>query len=323
MATLLRFLHSASQFPAARRLRRSAMAVALLATFAGCLAGQTKPGAAPTILFIGNSFTYGARSPVQFFRAGSVTDLNGDGIGGVPALFKAFANEAGLSYEVFLETRGGVNFDFHVKEKAAVIGRPWDFVVMHGYSTLDKDKPGDPTSFVQYGKVLAELLRSKNPRADIRVTATWSRADQTYPQAGHWHGQPIEKMALDLRAACDLLAAASPAIKGVIAVGEAWNRAIRDGIADPNPYDGIAAGQLNLWTYDHYHASAFGYYLEALMVFGDLTGLDPRSLGENERAAFELGFSAAQASALQKVAAEELSAAPGRARLKSLQAIRN
>lgn len=44
----------------------------------------------------------------------------------------------------------------------------------------------------------------------------------------------------------------------------------------------------------------------ALMIFGEVTGYDPRSLGEEERAAFELGVSKEQAQALQEVAYQEL-----------------
>lgn len=270
----------------------------------------------PTVMFVGNSFTYGYGSPVHFYRADTVTDLNGGGVGGVPALFKAFAAQAGQDYAVSLETVGGKSFDFHVQDKAAVIGRAWDYVVAQSLSVLDQKKPGDPTQLVQSTRKLAELLRSKNPKVDIRLVATWSRADQTYPESGHWHGQTIEKMALDVRAGYDLAATGSPAIHAVIPVGEAWNRAIKAGIADPNPYDGIAAGQIDLWTYDHFHASTFGYYLEALMIFGDLTGLDPRSLGKEERTAFELGLSPDQAAALQGVAFDELTATKGRPPLK-------
>ncbi len=97
------------------------------------------------MLFIGNSFTFAAGSPVQFYRADTVTDLNNEGIGGVPALFKSFTQQAGLDYDVFLETRGGSGLDFHLENKRDVIGsRGWDIVVMHGYSTLDSDKPRDP-----------------------------------------------------------------------------------------------------------------------------------------------------------------------------------
>ena len=78
-------------------------------------------------------------------------------------------------------------------------------------------------------------------------------------------------------------------------------------MADPNPYDGITPGQIDLWTKDHYHASAEGYYLEALMAFGDLTGRDPRSLGDGECSAFELGMSVAEVKALQQVAFDQLS----------------
>jgi hypothetical protein len=269
--------------------------------------------AAPTILFVGNSFMYGAGTPVQSWRPQTVTDLNGTKIGGVPALFKAFAAEAGREFNVSLETSPGKNLDYHLANKADVIGRSWDYVALQGYSTLDSRKPGDPASLVQSARSLAGLLRSKNPNVDIRLVATWSRADQTYPESGHWHGQPIDKMALDIRHGYDLAAiAGAPAIRGVIPVGEAWNRAMQTGVADANPYDGITAGQLNLWGADNYHASACGYYLEALMIFGDVTGLDPRSLGSRERAATELHFTPGQTAALQQVAFDELTATQGR-----------
>ena len=106
-------------------------------------------------------------------------------------------------------------------------------------------------------------------------------------------------MARDVRAAYDK-AAAGAGVKAVIPVGESWTRAIQTGVADPNPYDGIEANKLNLWTFDRYHASTHGYYLEALVIFGSVTGRDPRSLGQNECSAFELGLSRAEAKADRK-----------------------
>jgi len=44
-------------------------------------------------------------------------------------------------------------------------------------------------------------------------------------------------------------------------------------------------------------------------VFGALTGLDPRSLGEGECSAFELGMTTTAVRALQQVAFDQLSAA--------------
>jgi hypothetical protein len=266
------------------------------------------PTSPTTVLFIGNSFTFGAGSAVQTWRPEIVTDLNHEGIGGVPALFKAFTRQAGLDYDVSLETHPGVGLDWHLQNKRdALVSRSWDVVVMHGQSTLDFDAPGNPAKLVATTRQMAELLTSVNPRVEIHLTATWPRADQTYPENGHWHGQPIGAMARDVRAGYDKAAATSPAIKSVIPVGDAWMRAFGAGVADPNPYDGITPGQIDLWTKDHYHASAEGYYLEALMAFGDLTGRDPRSLGDGECSAFELGMSVAEVKALQQVAFDQLS----------------
>jgi len=261
-----------------------------------------------TVLFIGNSFTFGAGSAVQKWRPDIVTDLNHEGIGGVPALFKSFTTQAGLDYDVSLETHPGVGLDWHLQNKHDVLaGRPWDVVVMHGQSTLDFGAPGNPAKLVTTTKQMADLLTSVNPKVEIHLTATWPRADQTYPETGHWHGQPIGAMARDVRAGYDKAKATSPAIKSVIPVGDAWMRAFDTGVADPNPYDGITPGQIDLWTNDHYHASAEGYYLEALMAFGDLTGRDPRSLGVGECSAFELGMPVAEVKALQQVAFDQLS----------------
>jgi hypothetical protein len=262
-----------------------------------------------SVLFIGNSFTYAAGSPVHFYRAATVTDLNDEGVGGVPALFKSFADQAGLAYDVSLETRGGAGLDFHLAEKSSVLGkRGYDAVVMHGYSTLDAQKPRDPTKLVATSKQMADFLRARNANVAIFLMSTWARADQTYPKDGAWAGQPIDAMTHDLRAAYDSAAHAAAA-KAVIPVGEAWLRAMQSGLADPNPYDGVDAGKLDLWTYDHYHGSTYGYYLEALVIFGSLTGRDPRSLGDTECSAFELGLSREQAGRLQQVAFDELAKA--------------
>lgn len=263
-----------------------------------------------SVLFIGNSFTYGHGSAVRFYRPDTVTDLNNSGIGGVPALFRAFTQQAGLNYDVYLETQPGSGLEFHIENRLGELNRrPWDTVVMHGQSILDNERPRDPGKLVATTQQLADIFVAHNPDVAIYLNSTWSRADQTYPETGAWAGQPIEAMARDVRAAYDAAAVNVPAVKQVIPVGEAWNRAMQTGVADSNPYDGIDFDKLDLWTYDHYHASAFGYYLEALVVFGTLTGRDPRALGGHECAAFELGMSTQQASALQQVAYDELTRA--------------
>lgn len=265
------------------------------------------PKAGPkTILFIGNSFTQGAHSAARNWRAGSVTDLNNAGYGGVPALFKLFAEQAGLDYRVSLETQGGKSLGFHYDERRQLFDRPWDIVVLQEFSTLDRDKPGDPANYMHNVDRLAALFKARNPAVDIRLASTWTRADQTYKPGGHWYGKPVTAMADDLRAAADRARTANPSVAGVVPVGQAWSRAMAAGVADPNPYDGISYGQLDLWAYDHYHASVAGSYLSALVTFGAITGVDPTTLGAKEKGADELGLSDAQAAALQRVARDEL-----------------
>jgi hypothetical protein len=243
---------------------------------------------------------------VRNWHAHRVTDLNREGYGGVPALFKEFADESGLNYAVSLETQGGQSLTFHYDQRRQLFDRPWDAVVLQEYSTLDRDRPGDPAAYIRAVGLLGTFFRARNPAVRVHLTATWSRADLTYLTAGRWYGRPIAAMADDLRRAADRARRSHPWVAGVVPVGQAWNRAFALGIADPNPYDGIAFGQANLWSYDQYHASTAGYYLEALTVFGAVTGVDPRSLGRGERAADELGLSPDLAASLQRVAHEQL-----------------
>lgn len=275
-------------------------------TAAGATPSAPAKAAPKTILFIGNSFTQGAHSAARNWRAGSVTDLNNAGYGGVPALFKLFAEQAGLDYRVSLETQGGKSLGFHYDERRQLFDGKWDIVVLQEFSTLDRDKPGDAADYLRNVDRLATLFKARNPAVDIRLAATWTRADQIYKSGGHWYGKPVTAMADDLRAAADRARSATPSVAGIVPVGQAWNRAMTTGVADPNPYDGIGYGQLDLWAYDHYHASVAGYYLSALVTFGAITGIDPTTLGAKEKGADELGLSDAQAAALQRVARDTL-----------------
>lgn len=264
---------------------------------AALAAGQPR-----SILFVGNSFTFGAMSDAMTYRKDSVSDLNGDGMGGVPALFKRFTDESGLHYKVSLETAAGQTLAWHLANKRAVIDRPWDVVVLQQYSTLDPERPGDVTTTLTAARSLAGLLRQRNPHVDISLVATWSRPDLTYPPGKHWSGRPIQRMAIDLRKADDQVRTAVPSIARIIPVGQAFNCAIARGIADPDPYDGLEPGTIDLWASDHYHASNQGYYLEALTTFAAVTHSDPRKLGQKEAAAQDLGIAPATAANLQQIA---------------------
>ena len=162
-------------------LRRYASA--LVGVLLMCPMLVDSPALARTILFVGNSFTFGANSPVMRYHPERVVDLNREGIGGVPALFKTFADEAGLDWTVSLETSPGKDLAWHLANRREVIDRPWDVVILQGYSTLDAERPGDPTRHIAAARTLADLFHGRNPQAQVDLVATWSRADQTFRRA--------------------------------------------------------------------------------------------------------------------------------------------
>ena len=108
-----------SPFRSRRPLLAAAAAIIAIAT-AGSPAPARAESAAgavvppkQTVLFIGNSFTFGANSPVWRYRADTVTDLNGEGVGGVPALFKLLAfvdpgTPSGASFRQGMAVQGGI-----------------------------------------------------------------------------------------------------------------------------------------------------------------------------------------------------------------------
>ncbi|MES2958939.1 MAG: hypothetical protein V4792_12160 [Pseudomonadota bacterium] len=121
-------------------------------------------------------------------------------------------------------------------------------------------------------------------------------------------------MTADLRATVQAKAAANPGFAGVIPAGDAFQRALDLGIAKSRGfYDaaGVYAADLpqegmSLWWIDYLHASKYGSYLSALVIFGTVTGVDPWSLGASEKAAADLGISPGDAVRLQHVASEQL-----------------
>lgn len=288
------------------------LSAALLAL--GMTAAQAR-----TVLFLGSSFTYGAHAAAQHYKPELVKDLNGpdrfgETYGGVPAIFKQFTLDAGLKdYDVSSQLVGGKGLEywFTVPDTLARINKPWDVVVMHGFSTLDQARPGDRSLLLSSSKAIAKLFLDRNPKAQLYLFATWGRPDQVFPDSakGPWKGTSVQKMGSDVHAAYEQVVKEEPRYAGIVPVGLAFNRAIDTGIADNNPYDDLGASKMNLWAYDSYHGSNFGYYLEALLDFGKITGLDPRSLDGKTRVPEGLGISPAQSKALMQVAYDTLQVA--------------
>lgn len=100
----------------------------------------------------------------------------------------------------------------------------------------------------------------------------------------------------------------SPGFAGIAEVGEAFMRAVASGIATRDMWAADAAtdGLIDLWFDDGTHASKYGSYLSALVLFGELTGLDPARFGAGEIAARDLGIDTRSALLLQRVASDQL-----------------
>ncbi|MBU6260535.1 MAG: hypothetical protein KGL18_11280 [Burkholderiales bacterium] len=191
--------------------------------------------------------------------------------------------------------------------------------------------------------LLRQIPANPNARAATRIflEQTWARPDMvqahlvTTPDLNSPSGAPVVDtstdpngvaaklyysdltgMTADLHAAFYGLAASSPGFAGVVPVGDAFQRAVNQGLAPGSGFyaaDGTYAepggGTIDLWWLDRTHPSKYGAYLSALTLFGSLTGIDPWSLGASEQAAAELGIAPADALKLQRVASEQLYAA--------------
>ena len=174
-----------------------------------------------------------------------------------------------------------------------------------------------------------------NANAKVYLTETWARPDMVFAhlntaadttsatgsplpvspnsQATLYY-QTLAAMTADLHSSIYGEAASNGHFAGVIGVGDAFQLALDAGVVKTSGFydaNGVfianQAGELmNLWWDDYLHASKYGSYLDALVQFGTITGLDPRLLGGGEIAARELGIAQADALTLQNIAARQL-----------------
>jgi len=171
----------------------------------------------------------------------------------------------------------------------------------------------------------------------IFLTDTWARPDMVFahlittPDTNSPTGAPIvdtssaggqatlyyttlRGMTQDLHTAFANKATTNPNFAGVVPAGDAFQLALDMGVAKSSGFYGpngtFSTTQnsdlMNLWWDDYLHASKYGSYLDALVQFGTITGLDPALLGAAEIAAHDLGISVEDALTLQKVASIQL-----------------
>ena len=279
----------------------------------------------PAVLFVGNSFLHGKYPAVRQYNAGSVVDENfklppddpraekveSGPYGGIPGLFKKFADEAGVPCEVHVEAVSAKSLEFHYEHALPVIAQArWDAVVLQDYSTgpLPEARGGKPARFFKNATLLEQAVHAANPHAWVYLYATWPRADLTYPANAPYAGEPITAMARDLHDAYYREFAGDARFAGVAPVGDAWLRAIQAGVAQADPSLPSQDDKIDLWGADDHHPSAEGAYLSALVLFQRITGKDAQSLGPGEQAAADLGIDPADAATLRRIASEQIAA---------------
>lgn len=268
------------------------------------------------ILFVGNSFTHGNIQPAYSYNNSQVTDANGTNQGGVPGIFKQLTVQQGLNYNVTIEAVSGQTLEYHFNNKAPVIGQPkWDTVVLQEFSTrpLPANRGGNLTAFYTFADNLQNLVLANNPAASLFLYETWARPDQVFPPTSAYgrDGLGLSAMQDDLRAAYNT-AGATFGFNGVAPVGDAFLRAVDQGLADPDSYyNGTTPGRFQLWDTDNYHASRYGSYLSATVLFAEITGVDPRTLAVGAgTAAAGLGIGLIDAANLNRIAYEQVFVVP-------------
>jgi hypothetical protein len=157
-------------------------------------------------------------------------------------------------------------------------------------------KPDAAITLFETPPIASYGYTSSNPNAPIFGSSTVAQqsGNKAYaPYVGD--ANPIAAMASDLHNAYVNEAAnfdaSNPTLShlDVALAGDAWVTAINSGLAQLNPFlSSEPAGRVDLWdsnpllacceTPIGYHPSQYGDYLDALVLFGEITGLNPETL---------------------------------------------
>jgi hypothetical protein len=177
--------------------------------------GLATPAAADpiSILFVGNSYTFGRVDPVMSYNAGNVRDLtdpsrpgfaNTTGTnafeprpwGGVPGIFKMLTVQAGLDYDVAHSTRNAATLRGHYLNtnpgmwplRGNVASQRWDTIVLQERSDsplpLGTTGNAQPAVFAAYARLFAEYARSQSTDFTYTETALYGGLDNCRAQSG-------------------------------------------------------------------------------------------------------------------------------------------
>ena len=255
--------------------------------------------------------------------------------GGVPGIFAELAAEAGLPYDVHIEAISATSLTKNYQAAQSVIAQPlWNTVVLQEATfepippSLSGDSISNTATFCSAISSIEQAIHAVSPSANVYLYETGAPADTAYvdsTSSGLFSGSAyltaLNALTNAYHDAYLTAATQDGHIAGVAATGDAWARAWSEGIANPDPYGGTAAGISLTFNYQagsqpsttisptdagFHHPSIYGAYLNGLVLFQKVTGTDVRTFGETEKAALSLGIPAANALQLQQIASESV-----------------
>jgi hypothetical protein len=252
--------------------------------------------------------------------------------GGIPGVFKKLTDQASLEYDVTISARNAASLRGHYLNtnpagwdlRSNISSQRFDVVMLQDLSDeplpAGRGSNANLASFNTYVDKIEHWVHdgsaeppsvpanpNARPEAEVYLYATWARPDMIGPNGTNADGlfysaaEGLEAMTADLHNAYFSRAVANGHIEDVAPVGDAFLRAVLDGVAMRDPYV-PEIGKINLWHTDFFHPSKYGSYLSALVHFQTVSGLNPLTLGPNERAAADLGIAPDIAVKLQRVA---------------------
>jgi PEP-CTERM motif len=154
---------------------------------AACAALGTAHAEPISILFVGNSYTFGRTNPVMGYNAANVHDLTAPMAaasaagsnafephpwGGVAGIFKQFTVQAGLDYDVSLSTRNAASLRGHFLNsnpagwdlRGNIASQSWDKVVLQEQSdeplTKQTGLSSNPAYFSTYANLIENFIHT-------------------------------------------------------------------------------------------------------------------------------------------------------------------
>jgi hypothetical protein len=226
--------------------------VTLLAAFYCTMAAVS----AENILFVGNSFTFGAGDSV----------VHADG--GLPKLVEGIAVSKGKKAATMMVAAGGKNWAYHLANPLTDVGlkaKPWNWVVLQDLSS-EPTHAGNVAGFMKDGRAFSDRIAKESPGAGIVLFSTWALGSKnkvyaTKPTPLQFHTP--DEMAGELRKNYEALAVvlrqADPHREVRVAeVGQAFALCEKKYPA------------LNLFSNGDHHASREGSYLAALVIYATI-----------------------------------------------------